>query len=88
MKDVIEKDMRSVDLALKAMAKLKIEAKISPIRGGTDGSKISFMGIPTPNLFTGGANYHGKYEYVSLDVMKKAVETIVEIAVLHEQSSK
>ena len=72
MKDVIEKDMRSVDLALKAMAKLKIEAKISPIRGGTDGSKISFMGIPTPNLFTGGANYHGKYEYVFIGRHEKS----------------
>ena len=86
MKDVIQNDMRSVDLALKAMAKLGIKAHISPIRGGTDGSKISFMGIPTPNLFTGGANYHGKYEYASLDVMKKAVETIVEICALHAQA--
>ncbi len=85
MKDVIQNDMRSVDLALKAMTKLGIKAHISPIRGGTDGSKISFMGIPTPNLFTGGANYHGKYEYASLDVMKKAVETIVEIVTLHAQ---
>jgi tripeptide aminopeptidase len=83
MKDVIQKDMRSVDLALKAMKNLGIESKIAPIRGGTDGSKISFMGIPTPNLFTGGANYHGKYEYVSLDVMNKAVETIVEIVRLN-----
>jgi len=86
MKDVIEKDMRSVDLALKAMANLGIESKISAIRGGTDGSKISFMGIPTPNLFTGGANYHGKYEYVSYDVMKKSVDTIVEICRLHAAS--
>jgi tripeptide aminopeptidase len=67
------------------MASLGIKAHISPIRGGTDGSKISFMGIPTPNLFTGGANYHGKYEYVSVDVMKKAVETIVEIVKLNAQ---
>jgi tripeptide aminopeptidase len=86
MKYVIEKDMRSVDLAIKAMSNLGIESKISAIRGGTDGSKISFMGIPTPNLFTGGANYHGKYEYVSYDVMKKAVDTIVEICRLHAAS--
>ncbi len=87
MKDVIQKDMRSVDLALKAMDRCGIESKISAIRGGTDGSKISFMGIPTPNLFTGGGNYHGKYEYVSYDVMQKAVETIVEIIKLHAETS-
>ena len=86
MKDVIQNDMRSVNLALRAMENLGIESHISPIRGGTDGSKISFMGIPTPNLFTGGANYHGKYEYVSVDVMAKAVETIIEIVKLHAQS--
>ncbi|KAF0226366.1 MAG: tripeptide aminopeptidase [Erysipelotrichaceae bacterium] len=86
MKDVIQDDMRSVDLALKAMKNLGIESKISAIRGGTDGSKISFMGIPTPNLFTGGGNYHGKYEYVSYDVMQRAVETIVEIVRLHAES--
>ena len=85
MKDVIQNDMRSVDLALKAMTNLGIKPHISPIRGGTDGSKISFMGIPTPNLFTGGANYHGKYEYVSVDVMKKAVETIIEIVKLNAE---
>jgi tripeptide aminopeptidase len=85
MKDVIQNDMRCVDLALKAMTSLGIKAHISPIRGGTDGSKISFMGIPTPNLFTGGANYHGKYEYVSVDVMKKAVETIIEIVKINAQ---
>ena len=88
MKDVIQNDMRSVDLALKAMKNLNIESKISAIRGGTDGSKISFMGIPTPNLFTGGANYHGKYEYVSLDVMNQTVATIVEIVRLHAALSK
>lgn len=88
MKDVIQNDMRPVDLALKAMANLGIESRIEPIRGGTDGSKISFMGVPTPNLFTGGANYHGKYEYVSLDVMEKAVQTIVEIVRLHTESSQ
>ncbi len=86
MKDVIQNDMRSVNLALKAMENLGIESKISAIRGGTDGSKISFMGIPTPNLFTGGGNYHGKYEYVSYEVMLKAVDTIVEIARLHAAS--
>jgi tripeptide aminopeptidase len=83
MKEVIEKDMRCVDVALKAMTNLGITPVIKAIRGGTDGSKISFMGIPTPNLFTGGANYHGKYEYASLNVMNQAVDVIVEICRLH-----
>lgn len=79
MADVIVKDMRPVDYAKKAMANLDITPIIQPIRGGTDGSKISFMGIPTPNLFTGGENYHGKYEFASIQVMEKAKQTIIEI---------
>ena len=85
MAEVIEKDMTSVHLALKAMENLGIQSHVQPIRGGTDGSKISFMGIPTPNLFTGGDNYHGPYEYASLDVMHKAVEVIKEIIKLQAQ---
>ena len=85
MAEVIEKDMTSVHLALKAMENLGIQSHVQPIRGGTDGSKISFMGIPTPNLFTGGDNYHGPYEYASLDVMHKAVDVIVEIIKLQAQ---
>lgn len=85
MAEVIEKDMTSVHLALKAMENLGIKSHVQPIRGGTDGSKISFMGIPTPNLFTGGDNYHGPYEYASLDVMYKAVDVIVEIIKLQAQ---
>jgi tripeptide aminopeptidase len=61
------------------MRNLDIDPKVSPIRGGTDGSKISFMGIPTPNLFTGGDNYHGQYEYAVLEDMEKAVSVILEI---------
>lgn len=79
MAEVLKDDMRAVDLAKRAMKNLGIEPKIVPIRGGTDGSKISFMGIPTPNLFTGGDNYHGKYEFCSLDDMEKAAQVIVEI---------
>lgn len=79
MGEVIEKDMKPVELALKAMEHLKIKSHVLPIRGGTDGSKISFMGIPTPNLFTGGDNYHGPYEYASFDVMKQSVAVILEI---------
>ena len=79
MKEVIEKDMTSVELAVTAMENLGIEPDIQPFRGGTDGSKISFMGIPTPNLFTGGENFHGQYEFITLEAMEKAAKTIVEI---------
>ncbi|MFS1663756.1 peptidase T [Streptococcus sp. zg-JUN1979] len=80
MKKVIEKDMTPVDLAEKVMKELDITPIIEPIRGGTDGSKISFMGIPTPNLFAGGENMHGRFEFVSLETMAKAVDVIVGIA--------
>lgn len=79
MKEIIEKDMRSVDLAIKAMEKLGIKPIITPFRGGTDGSKISFMGLPTPNIFTGGENFHGQYEFITLEAMETATQTIIEI---------
>ena len=79
MKEIIEKDMRCVDLAIQAMKNLDINPIVEPFRGGTDGSKISFMGIPTPNLFTGGENFHGQYEFITLESMKKAAQTIIEI---------
>ena len=63
--------MTPVELAKEVMEELDITPVIEPIRGGTDGSKISFMGIPTPNLFAGGENMHGRYEYVSLQTMEK-----------------
>lgn len=80
MAEVIEKDMRSVEVAKQAMLNLQIVPVIEPIRGGTDGSKISFMGLPTPNIFAGGENFHGRYEYVSVQAMEKARDVIVEIA--------
>lgn len=79
MREIIEKDMTPVTLAVKAMENLGIKPEIQPFRGGTDGSKISFMGIPTPNLFTGGENFHGQYEFITLEAMEKAAQTIVEI---------
>ncbi len=79
MKDIIEKDMRSVDVAVRAMKNLNIEPIITPFRGGTDGSKISFMGLPTPNLFTGGENFHGQYEFITLEAMEKTTLTIIEV---------
>ncbi|MEG0293301.1 peptidase T [Enterococcus sp.] len=83
MKEVIEKDMSIVELAKNAMLELGIEPLIEPVRGGTDGSKISFMGIPTPNIFAGGENMHGRFEFVALESMEKATDVIVKIAELN-----
>jgi len=87
MGEVIANDMRPVNLAKHAMLNLGIESSVNPIRGGTDGSKISFMGIPTPNLFTGGENYHGRYEFASAQVMLKARDTIIEIVRLNAENT-
>ncbi|GEK32872.1 peptidase T [Kurthia sibirica] len=75
-----------VDIAEQAMKNLNIKADIKPIRGGTDGSQLSFMGLPTPNIFAGGENMHGKYEYVSGETMEKATEVLIEIVKLYEQN--
>lgn len=83
MQEIIEKDMSIVELAKQAMIDLEIEPVIEPVRGGTDGSKISYLGIPTPNLFAGGENMHGRFEFVSLQVMEKATDVIVKIAELN-----
>ena len=82
MAEIIEKDFRSVEVAQKAMENLSITPIIEPIRGGTDGSKISFMGLPTPNIFAGGENFHGRYEFVAVESMEKARDVIIEIAQL------
>lgn len=79
MRQVIEKGMTPINIAKAVMEKLDIKPIIEPIRGGTDGSKISFMGIPTPNIFAGGENMHGRFEYVSLQTMERAVDTIIGI---------
>ena len=79
MKEIIEKDMSVIDLAKGAMEEVDVKPIIEPIRGGTDGSKISFMGIPTPNIFAGAENMHGRFEFVSLQTMEKAVDVIVKI---------
>ena len=84
MKQVIEKDMTPIHIAKAVMESLDIQPVIEPIRGGTDGSKISFMGIPTPNLFAGGENMHGRFEYVSLETMERAVDTIIGIVSYQE----
>ena len=82
MKEKIEPVFHIIDIAQEAMQKVGIEPIIKPIRGGTDGSQLSFMGLPCPNIFAGGHNFHGKYEYVPLESMEKAVETIVKICEL------
>jgi tripeptide aminopeptidase len=87
MKEKIEPVKEIVDLAYKAMKKLEIEPIIKPIRGGTDGSQLSYMGLPTPNIFTGGENYHGRHEYISVDNMIKATQVIIELVQLFEQES-
>lgn len=79
MREVIEKDMTVVELAKQAMENLGITPEIYPVRGGTDGSTISFMGLPTPNIFAGGENMHARYEYVSKQVMEQAADVILEI---------
>lgn len=79
MREKIEPVIEIVDTAQEAMKDLNIEPIIEPIRGGTDGSQLSYMGLPTPNLFTGGENFHGKYEFASADDMVKAVKVIVNI---------
>ena len=87
MKEKIEPVKEIVDLASQAMKKLGIEPNIKPIRGGTDGSQLSFMGLPTPNIFTGGENYHGRHEYISVDNMVKATQVIIELVQLFEQEA-
>lgn len=79
MKEMIEPVFEIVELAKKSMIDVGVTPIIRPIRGGTDGSKLSFMGLPCPNIFTGGHNFHGKYEYISLNSMEKAKEVIVKI---------
>ena len=82
MKEKVEPVMHIVDIAERAMKDLGIAPIIKPIRGGTDGSQLSYMGLPCPNIFAGGHNFHGKYEYVPVESMQKAIEVIVRIAQL------
>lgn len=83
MKEKIEPVQYVVDKAFDAMKNCGVTPKVKAIRGGTDGARLSFMGLPTPNIFAGGENFHGKYEYVPVSSMEKAVEVIVEIARLY-----
>ncbi|CAM3271432.1 peptidase T [Vagococcus fessus] len=87
MADIIAKDMSIIDLAKEAMENLDIVPNTAPVRGGTDGSKISYMGIPTPNVFAGGENMHGRFEFVSVETMQKATDVIVEIVKLNAKNA-
>lgn len=82
MKEMVEPVKFIVDLAEEAMKSLDIKPIIKPIRGGTDGCRLSYMGLPCPNIFAGGHNFHGKYEYVPVESMQKAIDVIVKIAEL------
>ncbi len=82
MKEKVEPVMFIVDLAEKAMKELGIKPLIKPIRGGTDGCRLSYMGLPCPNIFAGGHNFHGKYEYVPVESIQKAIDVIIKLAEL------
>ena len=82
MKEKIDPQMHVIDLVLHAMQDCGVAPKVKPIRGGTDGAQLSFKGLPCPNIFAGGVNFHGPYEFVSIQVMEKALEVIVRICEL------
>ena len=79
MREMVEPKMFIIEIAKKAMEQAGVQPIVRPIRGGTDGAQLSFMGLPCPNLFAGGINFHSRYEFVSVQVMEKAVMTIVKI---------
>ena len=82
MKEMIDPEMHVIDLVLHAMQACEVAPKVKPIRGGTDGAQLSFRGLPCPNIFAGGVNFHGPYEFVSIQVMEKAMQVIVKICQL------
>ena len=87
MREVLDQHPHVIEYAREAMRRVGIEVRERPIRGGTDGSKLSFMGLPTPNIFAGEHNFHSRLEWVSVQDMEKAVEVIVELArVWHEHA--
>ena len=85
MREKIEPVMHVVDIAKQAMENAGVKPKVQPIRGGTDGAQLSFKGLPCPNIFAGGLNFHGRYEFVPIPSMEKAADVIVEICKLVAQ---
>lgn len=88
MREKIEPVMYLVDYAKEAMRRVGIEPRVDPVRGGTDGAQLSYMGLPCPNLFTGGENFHGKFEFISLQAMEQAVQVILELIDIFTHESK
>lgn len=85
MREMVEPIAHIIESATKAMELVGVTPKVRPIRGGTDGARLSFMGLPTPNLFTGGHNFHGKFEYIPTYAMEKAVEVIIKIVEIYAE---
>ncbi len=88
MKEKIEEHMHLVDYAKEAMEELGIQPVVVPIRGGTDGARLSFMGLPCPNLCTGGQNFHGRFEYACADEMELIVKLLIGIAVKYGKEGR
>ena len=88
MREQIEPVMYIIDIAEQAMREIGVEPKVQPIRGGTDGAQLSFKGLPCPNIFAGGLNFHGRYEFVPIPSMEKAEAVIVEIAKIAARREK
>lgn len=88
MREKVEPQKYIIDYAFAAMEAVGVKPNVRPIRGGTDGARLSFMGLPCPNIFAGGLNFHGRYEFVPVQSMEKAVEVIIKIAQLIEAEAK
>ena len=87
MREKIEPVMHIIDVAHRAMEEVGVKPIVKPIRGGTDGARLSFMGLPCPNIFAGGMNFHGRYEFLPVRALEKASEVVVKIAELLERES-
>jgi tripeptide aminopeptidase len=82
MREKIEPVMHVVDIAFQAMEQVGVKPEVKPIRGGTDGARLSFEGLPCPNIFAGGINFHGRYEFLPIPSLEKACEVVAKIAEL------
>ena len=87
MREVVEPKKHIVDLAFEAMEAAGVKPLVKPIRGGTDGARLSFMGLPCPNIFAGGLNFHGRYEFLPVNSLEKSMQTIIKITELLAQKS-
>jgi tripeptide aminopeptidase len=88
MREKIEPVFHIMEIARKAIEDVGIKVKTVPVRGGTDGSRLSYMGLPCPNIFTGGHNYHGKFEYIPLESMIAATNVIIRIVSLYADNNE